>query len=376
MRAKAICLAAYAAAIILVWTHREVGYQHLAMFRATPLGDIPLDLLFAALALVGALAIIRPYSLTDTRNLFRRAGLHNGKGEYPSIVAVRRDKYKQHGRIYVIRNCGVSVPEFDAAVCKLEAAFDGKIYAIEYGRDTSRTLLYVLPRKYAQPMIISQETRQLCEVPNCLVVGATGSGKSYALAVLLSIYTRYIPDVSITVCDFKKSSFAYLADTPNFYGYEAVPEGIRQFYREFSERLAANDEQRNRQIRVLLIDEYSAMLNALDKKETEAVKRMVGNMLFMGRSLGIRVLIGVQRADAEHFQAGARDQFHAILGLGNLSREQKQMLFPDYKDQMNDRNGLGEGYLLLDGHAIERVRVAAIQDMDGINANIRKAMCR
>lgn len=103
---------------------------------------------------------------------------------------------------------------------------------------------------------------------------------------------------------------------------------------------------------------------------------MVGNMLFMGRSLGIRVLIGVQRSDAEYFKSGARDQFRAILAMGNISKEQKQMLFAEYKDCMDEQNGIGEGYLLIDGQDIERVKVEPIKDMDRLNASIREAMSR
>ena len=125
---------------------------------------------------------------------------------------------------------------------------------------------------------------------------------------------------------------------------------------------------------MLLIDEYGALISAQDKKTADELKMMISNILFMGRSLGCRVLIGVQRADAEHFKSGARDQFRAILGLGNLSKEQKQMLFSDYKDTMDERNGLGEGYLLIDGQDIKRVQVAEIKDMEKLNIQIRLAM--
>jgi len=210
-----------------------------------------------------------------------------------------------------------------------------------------------------------------------LVVGRTGSGKSFFLRLLSAKIALNIPNVSITICDYKKSSFAQFSGLPNFYGYTDVPNGIRAFYREFSERLAANDAQRNKQVKVLLLDEYGAMIQAQDKKESDELKTMIGNMLFMGRSLGIRVIIGIQRADSENFKAGARDQFGAVLGLGNLSKEQKQMLFTDYKDEMNEANGIGQGYLLVDGQSgIRRVIVPKITNPERVDACIREAVSR
>jgi len=258
----------------------------------------------------------------------------------------------------------------------LQTVLNGKIYQMESGKWNMKTThVHVLPKKYDVAKVISP-TREIYDLINLLVVGATGTGKSYALATILGSVARFTPDVSITICDYKKSSFAQFEDTPNFYGYENVPDGIRAFYREFSERLEANDEKRNAKKRVLLIDEYGALIAAQDKQAADELKMMVANMLFMGRSLGIVVLIGVQRADAEHFKAGARDQFKAILALGNLSKEQKMMLFADHKDELTDNNGVGEGYLLEDGHGIERVKVALIDDFDGLSEMIRQAMYR
>lgn len=91
------------------------------------------------------------------------------------------------------------------------------------------------------------------------------------------------------------------------------------------------------------------MISAQDKKDADTLKSMVGGMLFMGRSLGLRVVIGVQRADSEYFKVGARDQFWAILALGNISKEQKLMLFADEKEKMTALCGIGEGYLLIEG---------------------------
>lgn len=374
---KWLLLIPYLLTVFWTWQRRHMV--------PAPLGELTRDSVLIAFAIVGFVCLVGllRYPLFENQRFqraFEQIGLHNSMGEYPTLVAKRADKHKEHGAIYELKNVGISMRDFDNKNAQIEAALDLKVYRVEYGRKARTILVYAIPRKHAKPTIISLNdeylAKQLCSLPNLLCVGKTGSGKSYALSVLLGLYAHYIPNVSITICDYKKSSFAQFEDTVNFYGYEDVPDGIKAFYQEFSERLEANDEQRNKHIRVLLIDEYGALIGAQDKKTVEELKSMVANMLFMGRSLGMRVLIGVQRADAEHFKAGARDQFRSILALGQLSREQKQMLFADYKDKMAERNGLGEGYLLIDGQDIERVKIAPIKDFEALNDTIRQTMCR
>lgn len=377
-------LALYLLGPFFAWQYRNAIYSYVpSLFRETLLGDLFLDMLLAALAFVGLVCLVGllRYPLFEKQRFqkaFERIGLRNSVGECPTLISKRADKHKEHGAIYELKNVGISMLDFDNKNAQIEAALDLKVYRVEYGRKARTILVYAIPRKHAKPTIISLNdeylAKQFCSLPNLLCVGKTGSGKSYALSVLLGLYARYIPNVSITICDYKKSSFAQFEDTPNFYGYEDVPDGIRVFYQEFSERLAANDKERNKRIQVLLIDEYGALISAQNKGVADELKTMVANMLFMGRSLGMRVLIGVQRADAEHFKVGARDQFRAILALGDLSKEQRQMLFSDYKDKTNERNGLGEGHLLIDGQDIERVKIAPVKDFEVLNDTIRQAM--
>jgi hypothetical protein len=65
------------------------------------------------------------------------------------------------------------------------------------------------------------------------------------------------------------------------------------------------------------------------------------------------------------------------LALGNLSKEQKNMLFTDYKDEMTAVNGRGQGYLHLDGQGgLQRVVIPAVRDHDKLTAAIKDGLTR
>ena len=378
---KHLITIAYAIIVCTVLSNRSaLIYSHMPMIQNFPIMVKILDVIFVLLALTGLIALVRclrcpPHLKKRFQLAVERASLCNGKNEFPKLVSVKTDITQAHRKIYKIKNYGLSIKSFDDKISDLESTLGGKIGQLEPYKNHSHMLMSVMPFHYVQPSVINLEFSRIIHQPNMLVVGKTGSGKSYALSVLLGIYAKYT-NASITVCDYKKSSFAHFDDTTNFYGYTDVPIGIRTVYKEFCERLEANNDERNKHICVLLIDEYGALISAQDRGTAAELKTMIANMLFMGRSLGIRVLIGVQRADAEYFKTGARDQFRAILALGNLSKEQKQMLFADYKEHMTEHNGIGEGYLLIDGQNIERVKVAEIKYFDALNDSIRKAMNR
>lgn len=145
------------------------------------------------LAFIAALCLVQlfrcpPWYWLRWRRGMEQIGMYNAEGTPPLLLSVRKDRHKAHGRILTVRNFGLSVEYIDNKVPELEAVLNGKIYAIEYGRNTMSTRIFLLPHRYVQPKLISVHSDELVKIPNYLVVGETGSGKSYALTVLLALF--------------------------------------------------------------------------------------------------------------------------------------------------------------------------------------------
>lgn len=371
---------------IVVWYNREVIYLHMpTFFFETTWFVYFIDAVlftFIMTIFVCLVQVLRcpPLEKLRFQKVFRQIGLHNKLGEYPALLSRKIDSQKPHGYIYKLQNVGIQMDILDNMICSNERSLHLKVNRIEYGRKARTVLLYAVSDKYAKPEDISIDNEiyanMLCKLPNMLCIGQTGSGKSYAISLILAIYARMIPDVSITIADYKHSLLAVLDNTPNYYGYDSAFDGIKFFYQEFRERLAAHDLERNKQIRILLIDEYSALIDSLSRQDSELLKKFVGSILAVGRELNMRIIVANQTAHSEFFKTGARDQFHGILALGNISKEQKQMLFSDYKEKMNAHNSVGEGYLLINGKDIERVKISKIKDMESLIEIIRPTMNR
>ena len=204
--------------------------------------------------------------------------------------------------------------------------------------------------------------------PMLLCVGSTGSGKSYFLKLLMGKIANHVPDSQLYLLDYKDIDFRDFADCSRRWSYENCIDGLNAFVESFQARLSGTDTTANRKF--MIFDEWAAFVVSRDKKAAEEVKSKLSTLLMMGRGAGHHVIIGLQRADAQLFPMGGRDQFGALMALGNLSREQKLMLFPDYREEMTHTNTRGQGYLHLDGEDLKRIIVPSITDFNKLNTAI------
>lgn len=206
-------------------------------------------------------------------------------------------------------------------------------------------LLERLPQSGGPARRINIDLQRTC---HALIIGASGQGKTMAAALLTAKIAIYISPAKAWILDFKGDEFFdYLhgIDGIRYFSYKDCVDGLKDFYAMFEKRLSGDSDK---SYRLLWIDELSAMILSLPKKEADNVKAMLASVLMMGRSLNCFVLTSVQRASAELFSQGSRDNYGINFALGNLSRESAFTLGFE-QERMVPVTKIGGGHLILNG---------------------------
>ena len=203
--------------------------------------------------------------------------------------------------------------------------------------------------------------------------GTTGSGKTYAVKLLCGKLVKY-SNAQLTVCDGKGGGdFDFLKGCDRYAAID-VTAVFDRFYNSFLARQRGEDESRD--IMCLLFDEWSAYLDGLDeKKQMEAQRKKLGQLLRLGRSFRTHVLLSQQRMDSTYFQ-GFRENFNLVIGLSNLSKESRDMFFSEYKEQMEPDRARGTGYMTVNGASFTPVAVPKVNDLDKLHRAILAGVTR
>lgn len=205
---------------------------------------------------------------------------------------------------------------------------------------------------------------------HCLITGASGSGKSYALKWLIANLLK--ENVDLFFCNFKRSEdFRFLEDYSRYFTYLDCASGLQEFHGIFKQAQAGIMEFSGR-YHVLVFDEFPAFVMSTsmeDKKLAEQYKMMVAELLMLGRSYGFGVWLIMQRPDSLFLAHGARDNFHITISLGNISKETKGMLYSG--EELPDRiYKVGEGIAWIDGEGLKEVKFPKIRDISRLEESI------
>lgn len=181
--------------------------------------------------------------------------------------------------------------------------------------------------------------RSQVKLQHTLLVGMTGSGKSYSLYSLLLQMLNKSVSYHLYLADPKGSSLAVLGDT-------IAPQGTAVSVEEITEQLAAFVElmrQRKAELKELLkgkldadysdfgmepyvfiFDEYAsfaAVLASREKKERDKVKALLYEIILQGRQLGFFLFLTMQKSDATLLETALRDNIPLKVVLGNSEQQ-------------------------------------------------------
>lgn len=217
-----------------------------------------------------------------------------------------------------------------------------------------------------QPIItdVSRKTNS-----HIILAGMSGSGKSHATKILFAKISN-VPDLhgKVYFADFKQDDqFSYLRECPRYYPYNSSIEALETVYDILHKRQSGEDKSRNPI--TLIWDEYMANILAIqstDKKKADEIMRKVSEILMLGRSLAVRLVISCQRPDASAFPSGSRLNYGIIMIVGAPIRSIYEMLIPkEYIDTIGEREfGVGEGVVLLQGSLLRFIKIPIVRDVD------------
>ena len=214
-----------------------------------------------------------------------------------------------------------------------------------------------------------------------LICGMSGSGKSYFINQYFARICLYGGEDSVVYfADFKfDNSFSYLRECPRYYAYDKTIDALEEVYEIMHKRQCGEDA--SRYFVTLVWDEYMANILALlgsEKKKAESVMRKVSEILMLGRSLAVRLVIACQRPDASAFPTGSRLNFGVIIIVGATLESIYSMLMPkELIEKVGNREfHTGEGVMLWQGSELHFIKVPVIRDEEKMKAICIEALTR
>lgn len=215
-------------------------------------------------------------------------------------------------------------------------------------------------------------TINLRTTPGILIAAASGSGKSFYIMYLLVQMLRETNSVFVIDGKYREIKKAALQ-----MGIKTIAHDVEQSikYIEQVENLIkyrnAQESNDDDETIFLVIDEYSYFLDKVlddygDKKVKE-IERKIINIVQAGRSMNIILVLSLQRLGAAKtkdevgLHLRIRDNLATKVGLGDLSKENFEMLFGQTKDSKIIKKGNREGYLKTQGIELQSFRVDEIE---------------
>jgi hypothetical protein len=206
------------------------------------------------------------------------------------------------------------------------------------------------------------DSRSAVGLCSALVVGQTGSGKSYLLYSL--VLQLHVKEATLYLCDPKNSGLASLGRLlcPERTGVslDEIIGLLERFVSEMEGRKAEMQELLSGKLdatafdfglapAVFVIDEYAALAYALrsrDKRTRDHVAELISAVVLMGRQLGFVLVLAMQKSDATLIDTAMRENLPLVVVLGNAQQQTIVTAFGQGVNVPERDNKPGEGVFM------------------------------
>ncbi len=249
---------------------------------------------------------------------------------------------------YITRNCNQYVYELTNSLVSYKMNFR----SIEEFADYNKTI-----PEYS--MFLDSHTK--VKLKSTLLVGLTGSGKTYGLfSLILQLLNKHFSP-HFYIVDPKNSSLKILG---NRVSTEKVAVKVNEFI-ELLEVFNKKMEERKKEIEgfqeikltgdysdfnfkphILVIDEFTALaaqLSTIDKTTRERAFSILHNVFLEGRQLGFFVFIIMQKSDSNYIPTALRENIPLKIVFGNSGEQTYKTAFGSNTKVPNYNFELGEG---------------------------------
>lgn len=205
---------------------------------------------------------------------------------------------------------------------------------------------------------------RLSKTPHSLIVGGTGSGKSFFILGKIVSYLSLTPQAELYIIDPKKADLSLLRFIEGMEDRVVTePNQIAQMLREVVEKMEERYSNYFNDISafgkdyldfrlppiILIFDEFSAFIHSVDKKLSKEVLDYIFTIVMKGRQCGVFFECLMQRPSADDLPTNIRAQMGFKAGLGNMDKIGYNMIFDTNNIEYKTVTERGGGYIQIDG---------------------------
>ena len=340
---KLIFLILYILGAVLIWhTQADIAAATEKIEYISPIAEFAARNIFATYLIIAGIAvailILTPIGKRSVQDQLKSIGLINHSEAVPELKSRRKDKQNPKISVWEYTSQGIPLKVWKDKKEAIETALDVTIVKMKNGSGKSRVLIHAVPAVSDLPDMIQWKDKylstqsfilnlgesftgpvsvDLSRVPHILLGGATGSGKSVLLKLLLMQASKKGADVCIA--DFKGG-----VDFPTVWHKECRMCFEEQSTLELLTELTEELERRkqllkasglpnidhynaatgdNLQRYIFACDELAEMLDktGLTKEQKEIVIKIESKLSVIarqGRAFGIHLILATQRPDS------------------------------------------------------------------------------